>query len=198
MSWWARLYIYGLHGVTMEVLYTAIWEVTRLNFKAIGFSSIWAVFMYATGLFGIEQIFVRFAYKYNFLIRGTLYALWIYLVELTCGVLLELYDAKPWDYKLFAMNYGGFITLEYAPMWFILGIATEMIIVKIVLNTQYAPYNDTHPHLPAHVLSVSFRSFVVVTPAIVALLAYVYFYVVAAYNNGEYFKKPENDLYQSI
>jgi uncharacterized membrane protein len=43
------------------------------------------------------------------------------------GVLRKLTGKCPWDYSSFPGNIQGIITLEYAPVWFMFGLAFERV-----------------------------------------------------------------------
>ncbi|KFD48795.1 hypothetical protein M514_10350 [Trichuris suis] len=131
-----RFYVYALHGLAMEILFTATWDVvTKGNRKLHGLTSIWAAFIYGLTLLTGEQIYAKMRNRHGIFVRGLAYLLWAYLWEFSTGLLLRLFNACPWDYtNEFYGNFMGLITLEYAPVWYAAGLLTEIYLVKNTLR----------------------------------------------------------------
>ncbi|CAL8097479.1 unnamed protein product [Orchesella dallaii] len=126
-----KLYIYGLHGYFVEVTFTALWDLIAVgNFRLQGCSSIWSLGIYGSCGLALEKLSKKLRdKKVPIYFRALIYVLVIYLWEYTSGTLLRLISACPWDYMEFRYNFGGLITLEYAPFWLLAGIMTERIIM---------------------------------------------------------------------
>ncbi len=62
------------------------------------------------------------------MIRGGVYTIGIFLTEYSLGTLLKKYKACPWDYSKSKYNFRGVIRLDYAPLWFIVGLLFEKIL----------------------------------------------------------------------
>lgn len=138
LPWAQRLYFWGVHGVFAEVVFTGIWEfVVSGNWRLKGVSSIWSFLVYGLGSFlGAESAYgLLTSYKVPLLVRCLVYVLCAYIWELGCGLILDVFHARPWDYTDFDYNIMGLITMEYAPVWFIAGFYFEAImsIMKTVV-----------------------------------------------------------------
>jgi Protein of unknown function (DUF1113). len=66
----------------------------------------------------------------NTLVRGGVYTFFIYLTEFSTGKLLKKHQACPWDYSQAKLNYKGIIRLDYAPVWFIVGLFYEKLLSR--------------------------------------------------------------------
>lgn len=62
-------------------------------------------------------------------VRGGIYTICIFLAEFTTGEFLKKYKACPWDYSKAKWNIKGVIRLDYAPLWFIMGLFYEKILL---------------------------------------------------------------------
>lgn len=62
------------------------------------------------------------------LIRGGVYAFFIFIAEFSTGNLLKKFGACPWDYSNAKLNYKGLIRLDYAPAWFLVGLYYEKLL----------------------------------------------------------------------
>lgn len=141
LPWPYRLYFWGVHGVFAEVVFTGIWEfVVTGKWSLMGISSIWSFLIYGFGtFFGAEYL-----YSYlrllgvPLLARGVVYVLMTYIWEFNCGLILEYFNARSWDYTPFDYDVMGLITLEYAPLWFLAGMYFEFI-MKIMLSLEEIP-----------------------------------------------------------
>uniref|UniRef100_A0A5S6QXG3 Transmembrane protein 229B n=1 Tax=Trichuris muris TaxID=70415 RepID=A0A5S6QXG3_TRIMR len=140
-----RFYVYALHGLAMEIFYTAMWDVaTKGNRQLHGITSLWAAFIYGLALLTGEQLYAKMQNRHGVLFRGLVYLLWAYLWEFSTGLLLRLFNACPWDYtNQFYGNVMGLITLEYAPVWFVAGLVTEACLVKNTLRLTFTPQSDS-------------------------------------------------------
>lgn len=80
-------------------------------------------FIYGAGAF--LQPVMRHIAKYPLVMRGSVYVLVIFAIEFTCGYIMTLFHACPWDYSSARFNVLGIIRLDYAPLWFIVGVFFE-------------------------------------------------------------------------
>ncbi|OWF46029.1 Transmembrane protein 229B [Mizuhopecten yessoensis] len=135
-----RFYLYGLHGYSIEIIFTALWEfVVNLNWKFPGNTSVWLFVIY--GLFGMvmEQMYLQMKGKVPFLVRGIVYTLWTYVWEFSTGYILSRFGACPWDYTLFQWDIMGLVTLEYAPLWYIGNLFTEYFLLHYANMLYWGP-----------------------------------------------------------
>lgn len=124
-----RLYFWGVHGVFAEVVFTALWEfIVTGKLQLVGISSIWSFFVYGIGTIVAEHVYNYFrSIRVPILARCAMYVLVTYAWELSCGLLLDCFGARNWDYTPFDYDFMGLITLEYAPVWFVAGLYFEYI-----------------------------------------------------------------------
>jgi len=129
LPWLYRLYFWGVHGVFAEVVFTGIWEfVMTGNWKLMGVSSIWSFLIYGVGTFLVAELVHKSQLgKIPLLLRGVAYVFLTYFWEFTCGLVLDYFNARSWDYSAFDYNIWGLITLEYIPVWYFAGIYCEGI-----------------------------------------------------------------------
>lgn len=64
----------------------------------------------------------------NTFFRGSFYTALIYGVEYLTGQYLKNKDACPWDYSQVRYNLKGLIRLDYAPVWFLMGLFYEYVL----------------------------------------------------------------------
>ena len=62
--------------------------------------------------------------------RGIIYSIIIFLTEFITGFILKKHKACPWDYSDSKYNIKGIIRLDYAPLWFIVGLIYEKILTS--------------------------------------------------------------------
>lgn len=129
---WLRMLFYGLHGFFDEILFTSLFTFVESNFldwRFRGHSSLWSFFMYGFGSFVIERLYLRWKDKWYLPmpVRATMYVLWVYLWEFSCGMVLRYFTARPWDYSNRRWNLCGLITLQYFPAWFVASVYQEFV-----------------------------------------------------------------------
>ena len=132
-----RLYVYGLHGIAVELFYTALWHlIADGNFKLQGYTSLYIFFIYAVQVAGIEIAAPQLkAAGLPWYLRGVLYTFWTYSWEFTTGYVLKYFDACPWDYEpWFSNHFMGLVTMEYAPFWFGGSLLAEFVVAKYALE----------------------------------------------------------------
>ncbi|XP_072292430.1 transmembrane protein 229B-like [Eucyclogobius newberryi] len=134
----ARLYLYALHGLLCELLFTSAWDFLSVrDVRLRGHSSLWALPMYSTALFAVETLRRKLLNRHLPLpLRLTVYTSFIYLWEFLWGAGLSLVGACPWDYSSFTYNFKGLITLEYAPFWALGAFIAETFVIKNTLRIQ--------------------------------------------------------------
>ena len=131
LPWQYRLYFWGVHGVFVEVVFTAIWElIVGGKPQLMGQSSIWSFLTYGLGAFlGAELLrSAMVARRLPLWARCLLYVPMVYVWEFSCGAVLRLLGACPWDYSHFHYDVMGLVTLEYAPFWLVGGAYFEFLI----------------------------------------------------------------------
>lgn len=146
-----RLPLYILYGLTAEFLFTALADLINPSFlkswnvfskpptkqydpKAIGYSFLWMLPIYALLVF-IEPASVLMK-NFPWAVRGILYVLALWLIEYASGWLIKKISGKcPWDYSASRWNLGGFIRLDFFPIWFVFMLTAEWLSRKFILLT---------------------------------------------------------------
>lgn len=118
---------YGTLGLALEIFYTGFTSFLKGDFTLEGKSYIWMFFIYGLAVF-IEPIHDRIRDK-NFIIRGLIYMVLIYIVELITGSILTLLVGKcPWDYTgIEDKSINSIISIYFIPIWFVLGLILEKV-----------------------------------------------------------------------
>ncbi|WFA08821.1 hypothetical protein [Tissierella sp. Yu-01] len=119
--------IYGLLGLALEIFFTGFNSLLKNDLTLEGKSYIWMFFIYGLAVFA-EPIHDSIKNK-NFFIRGLIYMMLIYAVELiTGGIIMLLIGKCPWDYTGIGNNsIGSIISFRFIPIWFILGLLLEKV-----------------------------------------------------------------------
>ena len=120
-----RFILCGAIGWCAEILWTGLNSMVKGNFQLTGYSSLWMFPIYGCAAF-IEPL-SKIYRKLNTFSRGFIYMLHIYLAEFLSGSFLKKWGVCPWDYSSSPFNINGIIRLDYAPLWFGLGLFYETI-----------------------------------------------------------------------
>lgn len=116
----------GVTGWCLEVVWTGICNMLQHDKKLSCNTSLIMFPIYGMA-FLIRPVY-SIIDKHNFLFRGSLYTLMIYLAEYFSGNLLKKHDMCPWDYSASKFNINGLIRLDYAPAWFSVGLLYEKML----------------------------------------------------------------------
>lgn len=127
-----RFILYGLLGWGMEIFWTGINSIRRGDKTLRGTSSLWMFPIYGMGVF-LEPI-INLLTLLPWTLRGVTYMLCIFLAEYVSGSVLKKYSACPWDYSYCMYNVQGVIRLDYAPLWFIVGMVYEWVYRAFLIN----------------------------------------------------------------
>ncbi len=120
-----RFLIYGITGWGMEILWTGLGSLINGDLRLMGYSNIWMLLVYGLAVF-LEPLhdIIR---GWNIFARGIIWAVLIWGIEYTSGLLLYLLlGVHPWLYSG-PFSVDGLITLAYAPAWCIAGLLFERI-----------------------------------------------------------------------
>ncbi|GIM29361.1 membrane protein [Clostridium polyendosporum] len=127
-----RFIIYGLSGLCVEVLWTGFFSVMRGDIKLTGWTYIWMFPIYGLAIF-LEPIHDRIRHL-SFILRGGVYTILIFVVELASGLLLKkILGVCPWNYVNEPLSVYGIITLSYTPVWFTLSLLFEKMHDTLIL-----------------------------------------------------------------
>ncbi|MBU3189187.1 hypothetical protein K9O30_04850 [Clostridium bowmanii] len=138
---WKRYIIYGLLGLCAEVLWNGFGAMLTGDLLLRGTTCIWMFPIYGLAVF-LEPVHYRIRHL-PLLARGGIYMVLIFAVELVSGLLLRsVLGACPWNYVNKTLSIYGMITLEYAPIWIVLGIIFEKIHDVITRIENSIKYNS--------------------------------------------------------
>ena len=127
---WIRFVLYGLLGWSAEIVWTAATDLVRSgqrDWRLRGYTSLWMFPIYGLVAPLYEPAHDLFR-SWPWVARGLLYLLGIWAVEYATGWLLRRLTGKcPWDYSHLRGHLHGLVALEYAPVWFLFGLALEPV-----------------------------------------------------------------------
>jgi uncharacterized membrane protein len=116
----------GFIGWTLEIVSSAIYSfITSNDWCFIGKTSLLMFPIY--GLAAIFCPIARVLQNFNFIFRGLIYTVLIYVTEYTTGWILRQFSMCPWDYGNSRFSIHGLIRLDFTPIWFTLGLIFEKV-----------------------------------------------------------------------
>lgn len=120
----------GVAGCCMELFWTTACGVKKKDYKLVGQTSLWMFPIY--GMASVIKPVSGKLKKHNkdALERGIIYTMGIYAIEYVTGMMLKRKNRCPWDYSESKYNINGVIRLDYAPLWFLMGLTYERILAK--------------------------------------------------------------------
>ena len=121
--------ICGVIGWCMEIIFTSLGSLLIGTFTLKAHTSLWMFPIYglATFIFPLYQKITFFPIW----LRASLYAVLIFFVEFTTGLLLKAFQLCPWNYEHATWNLAGVIRLDYFFFWCIAGLMFEKILYRI-------------------------------------------------------------------
>ena len=126
-----RFLIYGTVGWCLEIFWTGLLAGFKGNKTLSGSTSLWMFPIYGMVVF-LEPFFVLFG-GLPFFVRGVAYMLFIFGAEYISGLtLLGTVGVCPWDYSHAKLNIAGVIRLDYAPVWFGVGLFYEWLFKVLI------------------------------------------------------------------
>lgn len=114
-------------GWTMEILWTGLHAFRVRDPKLIGNSSLWMFPIYGSAAF-LSPVMQKLKDR-PLLPRGIVYMSCIFLCEYVSGTLLKRRGMCPWDYSRTPWQLNGVIRLDYAPVWFLVGLLYERLLL---------------------------------------------------------------------
>ncbi len=121
--------LYGMLGVTVEVCYTAIVDLSDMwgpdmDWSLRGVSYIWMLPIYGSAAF-LFPLGHRFIKSWARLLRYLAYGVGILVVEFITGFALEQFTGRcPWEYQT-GWHIAGYVRLDYLPLWMLFGATLE-------------------------------------------------------------------------
>ena len=118
----------GILGWCIEIIWTAFHGMKSKNNKFIGYTSI---IMFP--IYGLASVIKPISLKLKkmkmpTIIRGIVYSIGIFMVELITGSILKKTNNCTWDYSDKKYNINGVIRIDYAPLWCIVGVIFEKML----------------------------------------------------------------------
>ena len=118
----------GILGWCIEIIWTAFHGIKSKNNKFIGYTSI---IMFP--IYGLASVIKPISLKLKkmkmpTIIRGIVYSIGIFMVELITGSILKKTNNCRWDYSEKKYNINGVIRIDYAPLWCIVGVIFEKML----------------------------------------------------------------------
>ena len=107
----------------MEILWTGFHAYRIRDLKLTGHTSLWMFPIYGCAAFLkplMQKLTSLAVWK-----RGVLYMLLIYFGEYVSGILLRSKDVCPWNYEKSPWQIHRVIRLDFAPLWFTVGLFFE-------------------------------------------------------------------------
>jgi uncharacterized membrane protein len=128
---WLRFVLYGLGGWCGEIVWTAIRDRVRRrvhDWKLKGTTYLWMFPIYGSIVFFYEPVHTGIR-PWPWVFRGLIYVLGFFAIEYLAGWLLKrLTGSCPWDYSKWSrFSIKSYIRLDYAPIWFLVGLGLEPI-----------------------------------------------------------------------
>ncbi len=111
--------------MNMEIIWTGLAPAGGKTANLIGHTSIWMFFIYGLAAVVLEPVHSLISGRSWFL-RGCVWSTLIFAIEFLSGGLLRLFGIEPWRYTG-DFSVLGLIRLDYAPVWFAVGLLFERI-----------------------------------------------------------------------
>ena len=128
---WIRFILYGLGGWCAEIVFTATRDRLRgrvSDWKLKGTTYLWMFPLYGSIVFLYEPAHDAIR-AWPWPLRGLVYMAGFFAIEYLAGWLLKrLTGSCPWDYSKWSRwSVNGYIRLDYAPIWFVVGLGLEPV-----------------------------------------------------------------------
>lgn len=116
----------GLTGWYIEIIFTSLTSYRKSNKTLKGQTSLWMFPIYGSiSLF--TPVFKLFC-KTPAIIRGSIYAVMIFIGEFISGRFLQKRNLCPWNYSQSRFHIKEVIRLDYFPNWFLCGLLFEHLL----------------------------------------------------------------------
>ncbi|HHW08727.1 MAG TPA: hypothetical protein GXX29_01990 [Firmicutes bacterium] len=124
---WMRFLFYGLCGWGLEIFWTGLGSLLRHDSNLTGKTYLWMFPIYGLAGLLFEPLHWRIS-DLAWPIRGLIWMSAIFAVEYTSGWLIRTATGQcPWDYSGVRLEVDGLIRLDYAPLWFTVGLLFELV-----------------------------------------------------------------------
>lgn len=116
----------GLLGWCLEIIFTAMGSLQKRDMRLLGQTSLWMFPIYGCACL-LSPLFKILKGLPSY-IRGSIYALCIFLGEYLTGSLLSTHRLCPWNYERSRWHIRKVVRLDYFPGWFLVGLLFEKIL----------------------------------------------------------------------
>ena len=117
----------GVYGWGFECLWTGLHSIISHDNKNYACrTSMWMFPIY--GMASLIKPLYKALENTNIFVRGIVYTSCIFATEDGTGKILKKNHCCPWDYSDAKHNIEGLVRLDYAPLWFIVGLIYEKIL----------------------------------------------------------------------
>lgn len=118
----------GVAGWCLEIIYTALLSLRRRQFHLKGTTSLWMFPIYGCASF-LTPLF-HLMKNLPILIRGSIYAVFIFTGEYLTGRFLTVKKICPWTYENSRWRMNDIIRLDFFPNWFLVGLLFEHLLTS--------------------------------------------------------------------
>ncbi len=117
----------GVYGWGFECMWTGLHSILSKKDKDYPCkTSMWMFPIY--GMAALIGPVHKLLKNTNVFLRGIVYTTCIFATEYGTGLFLKKKKCCPWDYSDARHNIKGLIRLDYAPLWFIVGLIYEKLV----------------------------------------------------------------------
>lgn len=116
----------GLLGWGFEILYTSLGSLQRRDYKLTGKTSLWMFPIYGSAC--LLAPVSKLLHKKSTAVRGSVYALLIFMGEFISGSLLSKKELCPWNYERSRWHIRKVVRPDYFPFWFLAGLLYEKLL----------------------------------------------------------------------
>ena len=118
----------GIAGWCLEILFTSLHSLQKRQFTLKGHTSIWMFPIYGCASFLLPLF--KLLKNAPFYLRGSIYAVCIFIGEYISGRLLSLKGLCPWNYRNSRWHIREVIRLDYFFNWFAAGLFFERLLAS--------------------------------------------------------------------
>ncbi|MDP2316186.1 MAG: hypothetical protein Q8P41_25030 [Pseudomonadota bacterium] len=120
-----RFLVYGVLGCFCELAWSGLWAAVRYRDPSLkGRVSVWMFPIYGLGLGAGFDLLAAIGGTWAWPLRGVLYALAVWLVELAVGLPTR---NRLWDYSGTRWSWRGVLRWDYGPVWAAFGLLLEPV-----------------------------------------------------------------------
>ena len=116
----------GLVGWCLEITFTALHSLQKRDMTLMGQTSLWMFPIYGSACL-LNPMF-KLLKNFSFAVRGSVYAICIFIGEYITGRFLDKRKLCPWNYERARWHIQKVVRLDYFPNWFLAGLLFEHLL----------------------------------------------------------------------